>query len=561
MELVVACTVMMTALTSMAYVTTSAFGDIAMAKERHAANGLLDEAIEQLRALPYDTVSLGMRTSDLAGDPRVIGAGTAASPYRLATSNERIVHVSTNQIIAPLVPNVSSRTIDHKVYAVRVYLTHFYDDPLSGAVTATAYVDWTSAVRNTGTVSMRAITVIFSPAAASAGSSGACQSTATHPFSGPCLPFVHGMSAADPGQILMSGTGALALVNQVSSSLPSASSLMQVEQTSSVQGRAVRAGSTNGTIRSGYEPANSKADNDPASKGSTPYDAAYTSSATTSITGSSGATVLTLDGSGDTAESVSTTAATSTQVCTDLAGTTALTDGEPCGRTSGHLSSMAASVNLGTLNLTSHLLGTIVPYSISGARVTSHTDRQVTSTTGACTGAVTPGCVRAISTRSIDSLRLGVMPSGRALVKLEGFTSTVTAEGGIAAAEPTATAAGTVSVWSPLLVSYQTVAVTFGSGTTITVPPVTVTDLAFSGVTLVVSAELRTGSEAKSSDLKTCMAGLACRTRADATLGSPLIGTVTYAFTHGSNVTSLTVTVDLGNISASASYADPPSTA
>lgn len=565
MELVVACTVMMTALTSMAYVTTGAFGDIAMAEERLAANGLLDEAIEQLRALPYDTVSLGMRTSDLAGDPRVIGDGTASSPYRLATSNERIVHVSTNQIIAPLVPNVSSRTIDNKVFAVRVYLTHFSDDPLSGAVTATVYVEWTSAVRNSGAVSMRAVTVIFSPAAASAGSSGACLSTATHPFSGPCLAFVYGMAATDPGQLSLSGTGILGtLVEEVSSSLPTASTTMQIEQTTSVQGRAVSAGSTDGTTRSGYEPTNSKADNDPASAGSTPYDASYGSALSTSLAGSSGSTSLSLSGSGDASESVSTTAANTTQVCRDLAGTTDLVDDEPCGRVSGHVGSMAASVDLGTLDLTSHLLGGIVPFAISGARVISHTDREVASTGGVCAGTSTPGCVRSTTTRSIDSLRLGGMPSGESLVKLEGFTSTVTAEAGIAAAEPTAAASGTVSYWNPLLLSgvgaYATIAVDFGSGAAITIPPVTITDLAFSGITLVVSAELRTGSAARSFTATTCMTNLACRTRGDATLGSPLIGTVTYTFTHGSSVTSLTVTVDLGNITASASYADPPST-
>lgn len=569
MELVVASTVMMTALTSMAFVTTSAFGDIAMARERQSANALLDEAIEQLRALPYDTVSLGMRTSDLAGDPRVIGSGTTAAPYRLATTNERIVHVSTNQTIAPLVPNVSSRTIDNKVYAVRVYLTHFNDDPTSGAVTATAYVDWTSSGRNAGAASfLRVSTIIFSPAAASAGSSGACLSTATHPFSGPCLAFFYGSAAADGGQISMSGDGALGdAVNGLSLALPGTTSSMQVEQTTSVQGRAVAAGASIGTTRQGYEPTSSKADNDPASAGSLTHDSQTGSALSLSLSASGGISTISITGSGDAATSVSTTAASDTQICPNAPGTANLTDALPCGRVEAGLTSLGTVIDLGTLGLTSQLLNDpIRPVMISGMETIAHTDRETTSTAGVCSGTSSSGCIRSTASRSIDTLELGGLPGGQAFVKLEGFTSTLTAEAGINAAEPAVAAAGTLSVWNPSLLGlglggYDPVPVTFGSGEQILTRSITVNDFDFAGISLTVTVDLRTGSSATSSTATTCTTTLACRTRADATLGSPIIGTVTYRFALGSNVVSAVVSVDLGNLTASASYADPPSTA
>jgi hypothetical protein len=584
MELVVASTVMMTALTSMAWVTTSAFSDIAMAKERQTANALLDQAIEQLRALPYDTVSLGMRTSDLAGDPRIIGAGTAGSPYRLAATNERIVHVSTNQVIAPLVPNVSSRTLDNKVYVVRVYLTHFQDNPASGAVTATAYVDWRSAARNAGkAVSLRTSTVIFSPAAASAGSGGsgstptACLSTATHPFSGPCLEFFFGAASASGGAISITGDSVLSTVlgGTLTMGVPEASSTVLEEQTTTVQGRA-KASSLNGAATSGGDQVTTKADNDPASDGSVGNDGPRSSGAlAATASGSSGTTTMsttaTTDSTAAGASSVSTTAAADSHKCGNVAGTSFLNDGLPCGRSNAVLQSLASTLGLGTLGITGQTLGTIKPVTISGMTSTAHTDRQASATSGACVGTSSTGCIRSTATTSISSLTLGGIgglngvAAGAALIKLDNFKATVTAEAGINAAAPSASVtSGTLSIWNPTLLggSFQTLGtVTLGSGSTITVPSITLTDLINPGLTLTVSAQLRTGSSTISSTPGTCMTTLACRTRADATMGSPLVGTITYRFQLGSNVVSMTITVDLGPLTASATYADPPSTA
>ena len=72
--------VILVALTGLARVATGTFVDIAFARERQAATGVLDQSLERVRALPYDTVKVGHLTSDLAGAAGVSGSGTTAAP-------------------------------------------------------------------------------------------------------------------------------------------------------------------------------------------------------------------------------------------------------------------------------------------------------------------------------------------------------------------------------------------------------------------------------------------------------------------------------------------------
>ena len=564
MELVVASTVMMTALSSMAYVATNAFSDIALARERQTANALLDEAIERLRALPYDTVSLGMRTSDVVGDPRVIGSGTALAPYRLATSNERIVHVSTNQTVEPLVPNVTAKTVDRIVYATRIYLTHFQDNPQSGAVTATAYTDWFSNTRGQGNVFMRTSTVIFSPAAAAAGGSvGACLTTATHPFSGPCVPNLIGSAVATNARTTISSPATTHTVDG-----PSAASLMQLEQISSIQGSAVSGGVTldlaGSPSTTGYASGNSKADNDP-TPGSTSYDskppAGTSPTSAASMTGTFGSSTTTANvAGGATYLTTSATSATASTVCRDTAGTS-ITDGLPCGRSTG-TSGGATSMDAG-LDFLGVGLGTMELVQQDGFSVAAHTNRDDASSStggGVCTGTSSAGCIHSKATRSIAAYRVGAFPSALKpagfgyLLELTNYADSVSAEAGIAASAPDAPPpAGTVRYWNG--VGYTTVA--FAAGVTLPIPTVVAT----SGTTTIrMTSNLRTGTETRSSTSATCLGTLPCRTRGESMRTSPLTGTVGIeVIVLGVPQLTLTVSVNLGNLTASASYADPPS--
>lgn len=552
---------MMTALTSMAYVATNAFSDIALARQRQTANALLDEAIERLRALPYDTVSLGMRTSDLAGDPRVLGAGTLASPYRLASSNERIVHVATNQLVEPLVPNVTPKTVDNIVYATRIYLTHFQDNPASGAVTVTAYTDWFSGVRHHGDTFMRTSTVIFSPAAAAVGSgSAACLTTATHPFSGPCVPFLTGSAVVKAGQTRVISGGTTHLVDA-----PAATSLMQLEQTASVQGWATSNGATlnsTGTPSAwGYAAGSSQAHNDPAATGGpvvhhrTDGTAAAPGASMSATLGAS-TTSLNISGGGS-FESVSATAANATNVCRDTAGTEVSdTPPQPCGRSVGTGSGATTlSVGLDFLGLG---LGTMDVVQQDSVTVMAHTNRDLTPS-GVCLGTSSAGCIHARATRSIAAYRVGGVPNALKpagfsyLLELSGYSDSVTAEAGIGAGPPGSTVAGTVRYWNGL--GYTSVAI--AAGVNLPIPPLVVSS---GTVTITINVDVRTGAPSTSSTSTTCLATLACRTRSDAVRTAPFRGTVTYDVrVLGVSQLTFSTVIDLGDLAVSAAYADPPS--
>ena len=579
LELVVASTVMMTALTSLAYVATNAFGQIGMTRERQAANALLDEAMEQLRALPYDTIWLGMRTSDLAGDARIIGAGTTASPYRLASNNERLVHVSNNQTVAPLVPNSSSRTIDGTVYTVRVYLSYFEDDPASGGITATAYVDWYSGLQHPADAFVRTATIIFSPSAAAIGAGAptgggtgggggggggspapVCLIPAACAFAGPTLPYFSSMAGVKGGQTsIMTGTTVGATIAS-----PVVANALQIAQISTVQGWASTESATLPSAPPPWGPisGSSQAVNDPANPNATPYSTqqgttAPPASSPTSPFGPSAVTVSIAAAS--TYRTDSTTAAGGTNVCNNLAGTTAITDGNACNRTTGTAGMTTANVSLAWLSMGAGLTGMDV-FELGATTATAHADRDlVSSGPSNCAGTSSTGCIHTTATRSISSVKVGSLPPALKpagfgyLVELTGYSDTVTAEAGINAAAPSRTSTGTLRVWNGL--GYTEVPWN-PTGGSLAVGGVNVT----TGIlNIQITADLKIGSGSSLSTADTCMAGLACRKHAEATSTSPLRGTVSYDIrTFGVSVLSFTVNIDLGDITTVADYQDPP---
>jgi hypothetical protein len=566
LELVVASTVMMTAITSLAYVATDAFGTIGMTRERSTANGLLDEALEQLRALPYSTIALGMETANLAGDPRVIGAGTALSPYRLATTNERIVHVSNNVNVAPLVPNSSTRTVNGIVFTVRVYLSYFQDNPASGAYTGTAYVDWFSGLQGSSkTAFVRASTIIFSPPP----SPSACLSTTTHAFSGPCMPFFTGVASVKGGRTLIA-TGATtgAVIDT-----PGVATSSQIEQISRVQGWATTEalGMPSGTPNVwGPLSGNSQADNDPASPGSSSYEIVTGSSAPPSSTPTTpfGSAVLNVTVGGATSfESVSTTAAGANNpaapggvnTCRDLGGT-AIADSLPCSRTTGASGTMTSSVDLTSLG---GGLGSMDVVEQGATTVGVHTNRDTAPGGGRCAGTSNTGCISSSATRTISSLKIGGVPSALkpagfgSLIELTGYTDTATAAAGIGALDAQASSSAVnFRFWNGA--GYSLVPWASAVGTTVSSSLSVTTGV----VTINITSNVRVGNvTALSSPAATCMGSLAlaCRTHAEATLASPLRGTVSYDVrVLGVSVLAFTVSVDMGDLSASAAYEDPP---
>jgi len=90
-ELMVATGVMLAAITAMLYTTLAGLEGIAVARQRQTANGLANQVLEQVRALPFDTVERGLSNTDLSAhqDSRislVSGVSCLTSRASLATT-------------------------------------------------------------------------------------------------------------------------------------------------------------------------------------------------------------------------------------------------------------------------------------------------------------------------------------------------------------------------------------------------------------------------------------------------------------------------------------------
>lgn len=548
--------VILVALTGLARVATGTFVDIAFARERQAATGVLDQSLERVRALPYDTVKVGHLTSDLAGAAGVSGSGTTAAPYRLTLTNERLPHGS-NPPVVPLVPNTSSVVVNGLTFNTRVFVTYFDDDPLSGALRITAEVSWSSSLRGSAQRTVRGQTILFSPAG--------CLSTATHPFAAPCQAFSYAAAGTQHGAITTSSDNFFgATISQASIDTPATSSTMQLEQLASLTSGSTSSGARLVIVgladqQSGFSPSSARANTDPTSAGSVPSStstAVATTGGTLSRSGA-GNVVDLVAPAADAGSSASTVAAASTQ-CPNLAGTDQ-TDGEPCGRASALQGGALGS----TVNFTNPGLGlmtvaeVLAPPSAAG----SFTNRDLTPS-GVCTGTTGNGCVHAKATRSLGRIRIGGLPAGMIpppgwagyLVAVTDFADTVSTEAGIGADAPTVAASGTITYWTGA--GYATLAIAPGVSQAL---PVSTLEVASGTLVLQLTPTISTGGTTASSTGSTC-GGAACITTATASSRSPITGElVVRLLDNGTELAALTVRIDLGSALADTSYTHPAS--
>ena len=170
--------------TTLAMITmaAAAFAPTALARQRQTATGLADQAMEQIRALPFDTVKLGLDNTDLQNttDPNIVkNCGGVNGEY--CYGSERIPH-GTNASVVPLVPHQRTVTVRAVTFTVSTYISYYQNDISTNTFRLTVIVSWTSPeVRRATQVQVQ--TVVNSPAG--------CLSTATHPFSAPCQPFLY----------------------------------------------------------------------------------------------------------------------------------------------------------------------------------------------------------------------------------------------------------------------------------------------------------------------------------------------------------------------------------
>lgn len=549
-EVVMASGVLMVVMSGLAYLGTVAFTDIATARVRQTATALANESIEQVRAMPYDRVSLGLKTSDLGGDPAITNDGTG---YRFGA--ERIPHGDVPDV-APIVPHLSTSTTDDVPYTIGVYITYYDDDEYSGAYRVTAVVSWAASLRQSTVNRVEVETVIFAPS---------CGSDPTHVFAAPCEPYFHSATAAMPGGITIgdAGRGFAPLVgstfHQLGLSLPQADTTLEGEQVTrmntnvTTSGVTVRHSDSDTDAVAGKRAASAASSTDPSPNPPPPAHHSVATgsqaSSTATVTGS-GAALRYISSAGDSGVATATVLANAGNPCSDESNPAApqLND-RPCGNGSTQQGeSMSAVLTVGGDDATLATIGQ--PPSASAA----HVARLTAATATRCPTAATWGCGRAAHRQAIGPVRVAAFPGGFTppvgfdyLLKLDDVVTTVSAEAGDGNANPSATRVGTLRYWAGPVIGYASLDLGSPSSVIVPVEPVEVLDL-LSNTKVTMSATVRTGAL----DAQPCAAPCA---EAVASAESAVLAEILYTVEVGGvTVADLLIRVDLGTLTARAAF-------
>ena len=554
--------VLMVALLSIAYVTTSSMAQVAFSRQRQVANNLATQTIEQVRALPFATVSSGLLLSDVSSgsDTNITSCG---SGYCYGTPSEPIPTTSSAPP-APLDPHVATQTIGGSTYTVSTYVTEYNSVTSPNVLRVTANVSWTPAAIRGVASSVRAQTLVYS-------SSTGCLLNTTHPFAAPCQPsfFASATDGAGLVQINPDSTyGTPVSLTSASISPVVTRDTMTIGQVSSVVGAvqnshaALVYGST--STAQGSAQVNASASSDPASSSTTDGTASTASQtvSTLSTSDANGSTLSVTGSGGDSGLAEVTTSANAANPCTDLNGL-GTTNSLPCGfetATQASATSAGLDVKLGSSDLGPASLVS-VPSETTKAFTTYATGPDGTY----CVGTTGDGCVDTRATRTVGTITMGGLPSNVTaptgwagyLVKISGWTDTVTTEVGVDTVAPTATAAGTISYWAGG--AYGTA--TIGTGAQPTVTQVSRTG-SLGGqsytVTETVAAGGLSAGSAGISDPGACTSPCTRQAATSATSTSPQV-TIDYQIVWGTERWGLNISFNLGSLTASGTYGVSPS--
>lgn len=480
-EVVVTLFVISAVLLGLITVQVQALGSVALAKERQQATALGNRTMEQLRALPYDTVSSGLRSCDIAGDANI--SSGAFRPTYDSSINEAIVTNSTactGAATAPLYPHVQQNAdtlIGSTQFRVRTYVSRVSTASDQGYF-LTVIVDWASA-NTKGVNKLTALrSRLFSPTGCSSSS------TATRPFAGPCQAFFYSDAGMSPPGITVTSvtTGAPLLtgttVTGMESKLPALSVRTQNEQIVSAQSIATTSKlvlKESSTQTDGGQSGSSAADTDPASgAGNSPASAtsvSRTGSGSLSASGPTATFGLTSPTS-DTGSAFSTTQAGASPACSDDGGTL-LNTNQACSTanlTPSGTYRATMDINLPGGGIAVAQLariatpGPATAWRAFGARAALPVAGHCASTSGI-------GCVASGARRALGAVTVGGLPPAGSgdtvpagftgMATLDGFSAVVGSESGISPAAGTASrGANTLTYWNGS--GYSTA--TLGSG-------------------------------------------------------------------------------------------------
>lgn len=546
-EAAFAMAVVFVSLLLLAGMTAGASRDVSFARQRQGANQIANQLLEEVRGLAYDTLKLGLKTSDLAGDPNIVNCSGTRYFKACPSSDpdaEKLVTGNGIPDVTPLVPHTGTYgpPLYPSTYSWAVYVTEAVGVPASGAYRVIVIVSWDNAQRLGLSNQVEVQTLIFSPEG--------CTSPSTHPFAAPCEVYFRGFGSVDPGNVVTSGTISGVTFDSMVAHLASARADVQVEQVTMVTGESRLPGGeriSGGAVTTvGLTTDSSTADNDPSSP-ATGYESSSTLlQAGGDVVASGGTNEIRVSvAGGDSGKTTSTTAASTVNSCN------AQIDNRPCAYSeSGHSGSVTETLTLGSGIGTATLLsvGTQAsPSTVYGRRYVS--------------GAGGNGLVRETVTRRLPTVSLGGLPSGVPApsgwagywARITGYQATATAEAGLGTVTPSVTfGGGTVEVWNGS--GYTSVPVDAAGVDELTIDPVSVTS---GSITVDISGSLSIEPVVLE---ETIVSGTE-RSLGAATAGSPLSGTITYDVAVGGvSEASLLMEVDLGAAAARTAYEPAPTT-
>jgi type II secretory pathway pseudopilin PulG len=584
-ETVIAVTVIFGSLITLAMSASTGFRYVGIGREQQAANQIANQLMEQARGLAFSKIQKGLMASVLSTDPNLVtGCGTdPAGTYHLKTcAGDKVVstnltcpppHTATDCSV-PIVPSTGTvgETQDYPVdYTWHSYVTNNCPAVIAATVCpkilpykVTIFVTWTGAGTSaTGVQGVTTQSLFHSPAG--------CINSSTHPFAAPCQPFFYGQALTPAGQLQVSGTvsGVDFLRGTVLST--GVESTMQIEQVAQVQSSwtQTQTNLTSTSAGSTILPATASfgttaADSDPS--GTTP---SYQVSAVDPGDGSNqfasggGSFVQVQNASADSGQAISATAAGGSNTCPPTPpAPPAETDLQPCGG--------ARVLQAGTSRVVGHFHGfltdigdaTIASISNPSVASTAFTNRMLVSGQD---GNIQETAMRAFGTVSIGGLPdLMPAPTGWTgyFLQLTGYADTVQSTAGTSAAAPTATInAGSLAYWNGT--GYTTVNLS-------TTPSYSLSELVLDHTALVglntvevkiTAPSVAMGSVPATTTLTTGCAAVypTCKTDAQATIGSPISGSLTYqVWVDAVKVVDLTIDLSLGTLAAKSLYGPTP---
>jgi hypothetical protein len=548
---------------------TSALVTSAQSRQRVQATAVANQTMEQLRALPWLTLSKGLSTNFAAaagGDPNVSSGNLVPSvgdplSEPLVTSSSQVTTMSplsgtggTNKTVS-VDPGGSGTQFVTRTYVTRPA------GAASDVLTLTVITTWrANQAQDDKFVVLRS--QAYAPA-------GGCGDAANQPFLGACQALFTSSGGATGPSIIVTGSDPAAAPGATDPvpvlpgtdtsvgtvSVGQAGAGVSSQQASSVDASVEHARASltaldpdDPAVSSGGTKLTNAASNDIGSSGAAPASPADVtgSGSSSAVTTSSGALSLSLragTGASGTARASVTTSCR-----------TGIPAGQPCGQgqlSGGTLSS--ATLGVGGTDFVAASIGAGGTASGFGARFTGAAG---TSAVG-CTTLTGSGCASGGASHTVGTTTVGGGPwagAASGLVTVSGYTDSVLAQRGVSqpALNPTASRSASVSYWNGT--GYSSFAVTATTEQTVSTPAVTWTNgaqtvQAVAKITVTKAATLTTATD------PVACTGDGCTLDADA---GTLVVSVTYTITDGGVPWRVTVGADLGSVRASAAYKAAP---